>query len=58
MISIKISTTAATQLAMLCKRAYVERLEAFAEDTAEARKMLAALEELRETLAAQGFAPR
>jgi hypothetical protein len=46
------------KLALLCKRSIVERVMPFAEDEAEARKMMRALNKLRYELADRGFAPR
>jgi hypothetical protein len=57
-MNFEISSTTATQLATLCKRAFFERVLPFAADEAEAHKMLRALEELSKVLAEQGFSPR
>jgi hypothetical protein len=58
MITINLDNATAAKLAQFCKRAMLERVEAFAADEAEAYKMMKALDGLKKALADQGFAPR
>jgi hypothetical protein len=58
LITLQLDETTATQLAQLCKRAIIERVEPFAADEAEAYEMTQALDALRDALQSQGFAPR
>jgi hypothetical protein len=50
MIRIELREQSASLLALLCKRAFVERVMAFAADKKEAEKMLSALDELKGAL--------
>jgi hypothetical protein len=57
-ISLQLEEGAARQLAALCKRAFLERVQPFAASREEAESMLAALDELAKALSDSGFAPR
>jgi len=58
MLKIKLSEEDAVALAIMCKRAFKERVEKFAVDEIETKKMLQALTHLEEQLFNQGYSPR
>jgi len=58
MLKIKLSEEDAVVLAIMCKRAFKERVEKFAADEIETKKMLQALTHLEEQLFNQGYSPR
>jgi hypothetical protein len=55
MITVQIDESTATQLAMFCKRATIERVGPFSADEGEAYEMMKALEDLRLILQEQGY---